>query len=132
MKIVKRGLMYLSALAFIAIGIGHFVRPEGFLRIMPDYIPESLHMACVLVSGAAEIAGGVGLLIPRTRRAAAWGLVALLIAVFPANVHMAIHDIPMDDGGEGLGVWAWVRLPFQLVFIAWTLWATRVEPVDPR
>ena len=128
MRYVKHGLMYLLAASFIGIGTLHFVRPEGFLRIMPSFIPESLHMTCVLISGAAEIAGGVGLLIPWTRRAAAWGLIALLIAVFPANIHMAINDIPLEEGGESLGIWGWVRLPFQFLLMALVYWFTRRDP----
>jgi len=69
-----------------------------YLKIMPPYVP--LHLAMVYISGGAEIAGGIGLLIPPVRRAAAWGLVALLIAVFPANMYMATN--PVEAGAASL------------------------------
>ncbi len=59
------------------------------------------------------------------RRLAAWGIVALLIAIFPANVHIALHDVPVFGAARGAGVWNWVRLPFQAVLIAWAWWYTR-------
>ena len=78
----------------------------------------------VRLSGGFEIFGGLGLLIPQTRRAAAWGLVALLIAVFPANIYMATN--PLDAGAASIGpVLRWARLPLQLVLIWWLLWCTR-------
>lgn len=98
-------------------GITHFVAPDPFVRIVPPYLPAPLLL--VYLSGAAEIAGGLGLLLPATRRWAAWGLVLLLIAVFPANVYM------LQSHGAGLKVplWAlWLRLPLQAVLIAWAWW----------
>jgi uncharacterized membrane protein len=89
---------------------------------MPPYVPR--HRESVLVSGAAEIAGGVGVLVPGTRRLARWWLLALLTAVFPANVHMALHP------GEYRRIppWAlWVRLPFQGVF-GWLVWRATRRP----
>lgn len=72
----------------------------------------------VAISGACEILGGLGLLVPATRRWAAWGLVALFVAVFPANVNMAIHRLPF--GKFPVPVWAlWARLPLQAVLVAW-------------
>jgi uncharacterized membrane protein len=79
------------------------------------------------VSGVAEIAGGLGLLVPRTRRAAAWGLIALFIAVFPANVNMAVNELPL--GTKTVPAWTlWARLPLQLVLIAWA-YAVRGQPL---
>ena len=89
---------------------------------MPPYIPW--HAAMVRVSGAFEILGGLGLLVPATRRAAAWGLVALLIAVFPANLYMAMH--PAKAGAASIPpVLRWGRLPLQIVLIWGLLWCTR-------
>ncbi|MBC8083556.1 MAG: DoxX family membrane protein [Hymenobacter sp.] len=105
---------YLLATLFIGAGILHFVVPQIYLRIMPPYLPAPLLL--VYVSGAAEIAGGVGLLLPATRRLAGWGLIALLLAVLPANIYM------LQTHGAGLPVplWAlWLRLPLQLVLVAW-------------
>ena len=114
--------LYLLAFAMVAIGILHFVRPKPFVRIVPKYLPAPL--ALVYISGFFEILGGLGLLIPGTRSWAAWGLIALYIAVFPANVYMLTHDISLDPRNP-IPRWAlWLRLPFQLVFIAWAYWFT--------
>ena len=109
----------LLALLFVAAGVWHFVRPGTYLRIMPPALPAPLLL--VYVSGVAEIAGGLGLLLPATRRWAGWGLVALLVAVFPANVYMALIH-------EQLGIpgWvAWGRLPLQLPLLWWVWRAAR-------
>jgi len=72
-------------------------------------------MLVVIISGVAEIAGGIGILIPSARRMAGWGLLALLVAVFPANIYMAAYPERF-----GIPAWIlWVRLPFQVVFFAW-------------
>src|SRR5438046_4068153 len=84
----------LLGIGMIGIGIAHFVRPDGFVKIMPRMLPAPL--ALVLVSGFFEIAGGAGLFFERTRRAAGYGLVALYVAVFPANINMAANDIQPD------------------------------------
>lgn len=111
---------WLLGLLFVAAGVLHLARPDVFLRAMPPYLPW--HRELVIVSGVFEILGGVGLQVPRTRRAAAWGLIALLVAVFPANVHMALHP------GEfpSLPPWTlWARLPLQPALIAWAWLYTR-------
>jgi len=119
---MRRQIALLLASAFyITAGILHFTKTAFYLKIMPPYIPW--HLAMVQISGVCEILGGLGLLIPLTRRAAAWGLVAMLIAVFPANVYMVTD--PVAAGAASLSpVVLWGRLPLQLVFIAWVLWAT--------
>lgn len=107
-------------------GLAHLAAPLPFLRAMPPWLPW--HLGLVYLSGVAEIAGGVGLTIPRVRVAAAWGLIALFVAVFPANVHMAQHPETVP-----IAAWVlWARLPFQAVFIAWAWWLTRVDPAAPR
>jgi len=112
----------LAALIYVFAGILHFIRPQVYLKIMPPYLPW--HMALVQVSGACEILGGAGLLIPATRRIAAWGLVALLVAVFPANVYMATN--PVEAGAaEFSAALRWGRLPLQAVLIAWVLWSSK-------
>ena len=125
MKKLKTVLRWLAGLAMIAIGVSHFADPAPFVRIVPDALPWPL--ALVYISGFFEICGGVGLLHPRTRRAAAWGLVALYIAVFPANINMAINEIQLSPDGD-LPVWAmWARLPLQAVFIGIAYWFTRPD-----
>src|SRR5580698_6026039 len=83
--------MVLTALFFVAAGTLHFLRPDPYVKIVPPFVPWALGM--VYISGVAEIAGGVGILLPVVRRTAAWGLVALLIAVFPANIYMALDHV---------------------------------------
>jgi uncharacterized membrane protein len=104
------------AAVFVVAGVAHFTSTGFFLKIMPPYIP--FHRAVVLISGAIEIALGVLLLIPRTSRLAAWGLVALLVAVFPANIHAYLHrdQFPPFPYSDLLHL---LRLPFQGVLIAW-------------
>ena len=123
MRYVKLGLLGLMSLIYIVTGWNHFANPDFFLRMMPPYIP--LHEEAVLISGIAEVALGVGLWIPRLRALSAWGIIALLIAVFPANLHMALNDIPADPSGQGGRGWVlWARLPLQVVLILWAWWYT--------
>ena len=115
----------LCALFFVAAGIGHFVMPGFYLAMMPAWVPA--HVAMVQVSGVAEIAGGVGLLIPRFRRAAGLGLIVLLLAVFPANIQMLLNA---RAAGEPFSkeLLLWARLPVQLLFL-WWVWQVRRPPV---
>jgi uncharacterized membrane protein len=92
---------------------------------MPPWLPA--HRLLIDLSGLAEIACGVGVLVPGTRRVAAWGTIALLIAVFPANIHVALHDIPIGGASEGAGSLNYLRLAFQPVLIAWAWWYTRPD-----
>jgi uncharacterized membrane protein len=113
----------LLAAAFITGGVAHFAFTTLFASIVPDYLPA--HRALVMVSGAAEIAGGAGLLLPRTQTAAARGLTVLLVAVFPANLWMAQHPqrytfVP--------GWLLWLRLPLQIPLIWWAFAYTRKRP----
>ena len=104
----------LSALVIFA-GVSHFVHPETFVAIVPAFLPAPLTL--VYISGFFEILGGIGLQIPRVQRAAAWGLVALFIAVFPANVYMAVYQVPFN--GVVYPIFGWVRLPLQAMLIYW-------------
>jgi len=113
---------WLAAAAFVCTGVKHFTSAEAFRRIVPPALPRA--DVLVAVSGVAEIAGAVGLLVPRLRRPAGWGLVALLVAVFPANVYMAVSADPAAT--MGLPRWAlWARLPLQAVLIGWVEWVSR-------
>lgn len=120
---LKLTALWVLAIAMMVVGALHFLRPKPFARIVPSYLPAPLLL--VYVSGFFEILGGVALLIPETRSWAAWGLIALYIAVFPANVYMLTHNISLDPD-KPIPRWAlWLRLPFQFVFIAWAYWMTR-------
>jgi uncharacterized membrane protein len=108
----------LLGIAFVIAGANHFRDPATYIAMIPPWLPspEMLNV----ISGAAEILGGVGVLIPRTRNAAGTGLILLLIAVFPANLHIALN------GWQGMDIPRWVlvaRLPFQLLFIAWVVFS---------
>jgi uncharacterized membrane protein len=100
----------------------HFLQPGAYLPMMPPYLPW--HVALIYLSGLAEVLVGIGVLIPGTRRLAAWGAILLLIAIFPANVHIAIYDVPVFGAAEGAGIFNWIRLPFQGVLIFWAWWYT--------
>jgi uncharacterized membrane protein len=110
----------LLSVAFIAAGTLHFLRPEYYEQIMPGYLPA--HRELVLISGAAEIAGGVGVAFSRTRRAAGIWLIALLVLVFPANLNMALDPERFRSIAPIL---LWVRLPLQGLLIWWAYRATR-------
>ena len=117
MRRFARGVL---AVGMVAMGVLHLVKPAPFAHVVPAYLPHPT--ALVLVSGVFEVAGGVGILIPRVRKFAGWGLAALLVAVFPANVDMALHP------SFGIPSWLlWLRLPFQIPLIAWALWVGRDE-----
>ena len=107
---------------FLTTGTLHFLRPELFLKIVPPRLPWPLGL--VYLTGFLELAGGAGLLIPRFRTAAAYGLIALLIAVFPANIYMAVAQVKFG-GFLAQPLYHWVRLPFQGVLIAWLLWCAK-------
>lgn len=101
---------------FITTGILHFVIPRTYEAIVPDYLPAQREL--VYASGVAEIAGGAALLHPRTRRFGMWFSIATLVAVFPANLHMALNADRYDLPTAAL----WARLPLQVLLIAWA-WA---------
>ena len=104
---------------FVPAGLYHFINPAFYLRMMPPYLPW--HLFLIYLSGFFEVALGALLLVPKYTRLAAWGLIALLVAVFPANVHMALHPQLFPDIPP---VALWLRLPLQVVFIAWAYWFT--------
>ena len=120
MNIVKTILKVIFALIFITAGTLHFVSTDFFMRIMPPFIPW--HLFWVYASGVFEIVLGIMLLMPKTSRFAAWGLIVLLIAVFPANIYMAASPQTFPEFGvTGL----YVRLLIQFVLIAWAYWLTK-------
>ena len=108
------------SLFFIYFGIDHFINPEFYLSIMPPAFP--LHAEAVYISGFFEILGGISVLIAPLRKIAGWGLVALLICVYPANIYMAITPEAFPEISIGL---LYFRLPLQFLFIYWAYSATR-------
>jgi uncharacterized membrane protein len=118
-------LRHALAGAMVAVGVVHFAVPQWFVAIIPAALPA--HLTLVFISGVFEILGGVGLLVGRVRRAASFGLVALYVAVFPANVNMVLEP----RASHGIAPWLlWARLPLQAVFIAWALYVGRDDGVD--
>ena len=126
MSIAKRTLLVLLGVFFVCAGVSHFTQTAFFVEIVPPYLPAPL--ALVWASGVAEIALGALVLVPATRRLAAWGLIALLIAVFPANVHMALHHVQLAHAPPWMGhpsaLALWLRLPVQGLLVAWAWWYT--------
>jgi uncharacterized membrane protein len=125
MKILKTVSRYMFGILFIAAGVMHFVRPIFYLKIMPPYLP--LHLELVYASGVFEILLGALLLIQRFARLAGWGLILLLIAVFPANIYAYQHQ----DLVPASPILHLLRLPLQAVLILWAYWYTRPD-IRPR
>ncbi len=119
------------AIAMAFAGASHLFLATPFIQHLPTWVP--LRAEIVLISGLVEIALAFALLLPpRTRRRAGVALALYLVAVFPGNVYVAVFDVDVD--GQPGGAYPWVRLPLQLLFIAWALWSTReptpAAPVD--
>jgi uncharacterized membrane protein len=125
---LKEIFRVILSIALIVVGITHFVKPEEYASIVPPQFGD--RFAMVYISGFFEILGAIGLLIPFVSVAAAWGLISLFIAVFPANIYQAIHSIPIA-GIPHHPLLYWIRLPFQAVFIAWAWWYTRKSQEQP-
>ena len=116
----KKLVLFGLAAFFINVGVDHFVNPDFYLNIMPPSFP--LHAEAVYISGFFEVVGCISLLIPRLRKIAGWGLVALLIAVYPANIYMAINPQAFPDIPLAL---LYVRLAFQFLFFYWAYSVTK-------
>ena len=121
----KRLALLGLSLFFVAAGINHFVNPDFYVPMVPPYLPA--HRELVFLSGVFEVVGGVAVLVPAVRAAAGWGLIALLLAVFPANIHMALNPELFPDVSRTA---LYVRLPLQALLIAWAYWATRPDRID--
>jgi uncharacterized membrane protein len=120
MHTLKIILKYLLCVFFVLAGLNHFINPDFYVKSMPPYLPW--HLFLVYFSGFFEIALGVLLIVPAFTRIAAWGLMALLLAVFPANIQMAINPQLYSEINP---LALWLRLPLQAVFIAWAYWYAR-------
>jgi len=127
MSRTKRILLWVMGIFYIAAGFNHLMNPAFYVAIMPPELPEPEWLN--VISGLAEIVLGVFVLEPRTRVLAAWGIIALLVAIFPSNVYVATENLGLPDGAPGTGnaVANWIRLPFQLVLLVWAWWYTRPD-----
>jgi uncharacterized membrane protein len=119
---IKLIMKYVLGIFFILAGLYHFINPDYYLTIMPPYLPW--HLFLIYLSGFFEIALGGMLLLTKLTRVAAWGMIALLIAVFPANVHMAVNPELYPEINP---IALWIRLPLQGVLAAWAYWHTRSD-----
>ena len=122
MALFKKMTIYFMSAAYIYVGILHFIDSDFFLAIMPDYLP--LHQEAVYVSGVFEILLGGMLLFKKSRKIAGWGLIMLLLAVFPANIYLAQNEAAQQaiDISQTAAI---VRLPFQALFIGLAYWHTK-------
>ena len=122
-SVLKIFTIYLMSFGYIWVGTKHFIEPEFFLKIMPPYLPY--HLELVYLSGAFEIILGIGLLIKKYRKLVSWGLIILLIAVYPANIYLAFNTEPQQAINISPFLASWVRLPLQFVFIGLAYWHTK-------
>jgi uncharacterized membrane protein len=122
----KRVLLWVMAAFYTFAGFNHLMNPDFYLAIMPPKLPDPEWLN--VLSGLAEIVLGVFVLEPRVRALAAWGIIALLVAVFPANLYVAFENVGAGGPGTGIGAMNYVRLPFQALFVVWAWWYTRPEP----
>ena len=116
----KKVLLFAFSIFFIGAGLDHLVNPEFYLSIMPPIFP--MHSEAVLISGVLEIVGGIAVLMPGLRRAAGWGIFVLLIAVYPANIYMALNPELFTSIHSGF---LYFRLPLQFLFLYWAYSVTR-------
>lgn len=117
----------LLALFFIVSGANHFLSPKFYIAAMPPYLPW--HSQLVAITGTAEIAGGLGVFLPQTRKLAGWGLIALLIAVFPANIQTISTGMVIAGHVVPSGM-LWLRLPLQVAFLIWVYCTCVSQPTE--
>ena len=122
MSLTKRILLWVMAVFYVFGGFNHLMNPEFYVAIIPPGLPNPEWLN--VLAGLAEIVLGVYVLAPRARVFAAWGIIALLIAIFPANVYVAMENFGSGGPGTGNAVFNYIRLPFQALFIAWAWWYT--------
>ena len=124
LKNFKDNALIATGLTFIFAGVSHFFIPDTFIKLMPPFVPFPLAM--VYVSGIFEILGGIGLIVSKTRRAASYGLILLLLAVYPANIYVAMENIQLG-GFMSNSFYQWFRVVLQIPLIFWVWWMARGE-----
>jgi len=111
------------SLFYAMVGVQHFIDPDWFVKIMPPYLP--MHYEAVYISGFFEILLGAMLLFKQTRYVASWGLMLLLLAVYPANIYLAFNEIPQEAIGISAFAASWIRLPIQFIFLGLAYWHSK-------
>src|SRR5215203_362288 len=122
-KSFRRNARIATGIAFIFTGASHFIIPEKFMEMMPSVLPAPLFL--IYLSGVFEILGGIGLIISSTKQLAAIGLIVLLLAVFPANIYVAVNNVQLG-GFMNYEVYQWLRLPMQFVLIGLVWWGGEI------
>jgi uncharacterized membrane protein len=126
---IRAGFRIFQGLVYIGAGLNHFITPSFYHRIMPPYMPA--HSLLINISGVAEIILGAMLIIPKTTKLGAWGLIALLIAVWPANIHMALNPAQFADLGGP--VFLWIRAAvMQIGLMLWAYGFTHTFPDEKK
>ena len=130
---IRKVSLYFLSLFFVVAGTLHFLSAESYLPIMPPFLPY--HMPLIYISGFFEVVLGIVILRPSYRKVGCYGLIALLIAVFPANIYMAVTNGSTVGDHEWLPLAAWFRLPWQFLMIAWAYWHSKdsatAKPILP-
>jgi uncharacterized membrane protein len=127
-RIVKVVFRSLLGGVMLLSGVLHFAKPEPYVMMMPSYLPA--HLALVYISGVAELVLGAAVFVPKLRALAGWGIIALLVAIWPANIWMATEGI-QPPGMEMSPTGAWIRVALQPVFMLWAWAVTRPDPGKP-
>jgi len=125
-RIIKNLSIYLMVYFYINVGIKHFTDPYWFLDIIPPYL-EFIGMELVYISGFFEILLGLLLLFPKSRQISSYGIILLLIAVYPANIYLAFNQKPQDLIGISSFAASWIRLPIQFILIGLAYWHSKTD-----
>ena len=118
-------LTYIMGLGYIWVGISHFYNTDFFLKIMPPSFP--FHLESIYLSGFFEIIFGMGIMIKFFRKYASWGLILLLIAVYPANIYLAFNEVAQNKIGISSFMASWVRLPIQFILIGLAYLVSKIK-----
>ena len=123
-KAIKYISIYLMVYFYISVGIRHFTDPNWFLYIIPPYL-EFIGIELVYLSGFFEVILGTLLIFKKTRKIGAYGLILLLIAVYPANIYLALNESPQELIGISSFAASWIRLPIQFILIGLAYWHSK-------